>query len=364
MGFYEDYYSIHLSEKIRITFFTTITAIFFQLIYLSYYSINLNIFIIKSWILIPIIILSVRYFLKINNKSINNITISIIGNIYKFKDHEIKILRNKKFSVKFYDGLNQYLDRVDVKSEKSNIVVINTDSTMFQNNEALSSLNTISLCQFMENYLRKVCIDDKSACNDINKYNKSDILFKRIIDYIAVIILFPILILLSIYVISMNFLKSYNGSFIFLQKRHGEDQGIFSVYKLRTMYVDSDIQGNTTKSDERVYPYARVLRKLRLDELPQILNILLGHMHLVGPRAEWIELSNLYSTEIDNYKLRNVVRPGITGWAQVLYQYGFDINDSKQKLMFDLYYIKNWTIWLELEICIKTIIVILDKKGF
>ena len=87
-------------------------------------------------------------------------------------------------------------------------------------------------------------------------------------------------------------------------------------------------------------------------------------MHLVGPRAEWVKLSDKYSGNINNCILRNIVRPGTTGWAQVLYQYGFDINDSKQKLMYDLYYIKNCTVWLDLEICIKTIVVILDKKGF
>jgi lipopolysaccharide/colanic/teichoic acid biosynthesis glycosyltransferase len=130
------------------------------------------------------------------------------------------------------------------------------------------------------------------------------------------------------------------------------------------MHVDSDSQGNTVKNDHRIYSFAKNLRKFRLDELPQIINIFLGHMHLVGPRAEWIKLSNEYSESIDNYELRNIVRPGITGWAQILYQYGFDIHDSKQKLMYELYYIKNWTVWLELEICIKTITVVLDKKGF
>ena len=130
------------------------------------------------------------------------------------------------------------------------------------------------------------------------------------------------------------------------------------------MHVDSDNQGNTIKNDERIYPFAKILRKLRLDELPQIINIILGDMHLVGPRAEWVKLSDGYSKKIDNYYLRNIVRPGLTGWAQVLHQYGYDINDSKQKLMYELYYIKNWTVWLELEICIKTIGVILDKKGF
>ena len=128
--------------------------------------------------------------------------------------------------------------------------------------------------------------------------------------------------------------------------------------------MNSEDKGNTTINDDRVYPFARNLRKYRLDELPQILNIFAGHMHLVGPRAEWVKLSDNYHKNIPNYSLRHIVKPGVTGWAQIMYRYGVDENDAKQKLMYDLYYIKHWTIWLELEICIKTLFVVLDKRGF
>jgi lipopolysaccharide/colanic/teichoic acid biosynthesis glycosyltransferase len=298
-----------------------------------------------------------RYFLKIK-------TISIIGNLYKFTDHEIKILTDKQFKVYFYKELDQYLSRTNINFKVPDIAVINMNTPITQDTKLLSSINTISLGEFMENYLRKIYIDEKAAFNNINEYNKSDFILKRIIDYTAVFALLPILIITSIYVIIMKLLKGYEGNFIYTQLRHGKNQNVFSLYKLRTMHIDSDIQGNTVKNDQRIYSFAKALRKFRLDELPQMINIICGDMHLVGPRAEWIILSDKYSENIDNYILRNVVRPGITGWAQVLYQYGFDINDSKQKLMYELYYIKNWTVWLELEICIKTISVILDKKGF
>jgi len=363
-GFYENYYSKHFSEKIRISFITGSMLIFFQLIYFSYYGINVNIIIILSWILIPIIILLIRYFLKVGNKSTNNSTISIIGNLYKFTDYEIKILTNKQFKVNFYNELSHYLNRTYINTKTPDIAVINMNTPITQDTKLLSSINTISLGEFMENYLRKIYIDERAAFNNINEYNKSDFILKRIIDYTAVLALLPILIIASIYVIIMKLLNGYEGYFIYTQLRHGKNQNIFSLYKLRTMHIDSDIQGNTVKNDQRIYSFAKILRKFRLDELPQMINIICGDMHLVGPRAEWVKLSDKYSENIDNYILRNVVRPGITGWAQVLYQYGFDINDSKQKLMYELYYIKNWTVWLELEICIKTISVILDKKGF
>jgi lipopolysaccharide/colanic/teichoic acid biosynthesis glycosyltransferase len=87
-------------------------------------------------------------------------------------------------------------------------------------------------------------------------------------------------------------------------------------------------------------------------------------MHLVGPRAEWINLADQYSNNIINYNYRHIVRPGITGWAQIIHPYGVDEEDARQKLMYDIYYIQNWSIWFEIEICIKTFMVILDKRGF
>ena len=363
-GFYDNYYSIHFSEKLRISFITSTTLIFFLLIYHSSKSIDIDTIVFFSWILISILILLIRYVLKNINRSVNNVSISIIGNLYKFSDHEIKILTNKQFKVCFYDNLDNYFDKIDLESNIHHIAVINIPTTMIQNTKLLSIANTISLPQFMENYLRKIYIDDKDSFININKYNKSALILKRLIDYIAVLALAPLMMFVSLYMIIMKLIKGYDGSFIFTQKRHGINQNIFSLYKFRTMFIDSDSYGNTVKNDQRIYPFARLLRKFRLDELPQVINILCGDMHLVGPRAEWVKLSDMYSENIDNYDLRNIVRPGITGWAQVLYQYGFDIDDSKQKLMYELYYIKNWTIWLELEICIKTITVILDKKGF
>lgn len=363
-GFYNDYYYIHFSEKLRISFISSFTVIFAEMIYFSFYSLSINSFVLLSWIIIPIVILQVRYFFRKINQSTNYFSISIIGNLYKFSDHEIEVLTDKGFKIYFYDALDQFFERVHYKSKSHNLVVINMNTEIIKINKSLSLYNTISLGKFMENYLRKLYIDDETTFININEYNKSALIFKRIIDYMAVLFLSPILLVMSIYIISMKLIMGYGGSFIFIQKRYGMNQNIFSLFKLRTMHIDSDSLGNTQKNDQRIYSFAKTLRKFRLDELPQIINIILDEMHLVGPRAEWIKLSDEYSEYIDNYDLRNIVRPGITGWAQVLYQYGFDIEDSRQKLMYELYYIKNWTIWLELEICIKTIIVILDKKGF
>ena len=312
-GFYDNYYSMHFSEKLRISFVTGITLIFFQMIYHSLIGIDINIIVFFSWILITILILLIRYILKILNFSKNNMTISIIGDLYKFSHHEINILNNKRFKVDFYDKFEQYFEKIDPKSNAYNLAVINTPTLTLQNNKLLSAVNSISLAQFMENYLRKIYIDDKDSFININKFDKSAIMLKRLIDYIAVLALAPLLLFVSLYLIFMKLVKGYGGSFIYRQKRYGINKKIFSIFKLRTMHIDSDSDGNTVKNGQRIYSFAKLLRKFRLDEVPQIINIISGDMHLVGPRAEWIKLSDTYSEHIDNYELRNIVRPGITG---------------------------------------------------
>jgi lipopolysaccharide/colanic/teichoic acid biosynthesis glycosyltransferase len=105
------------------------------------------------------------------------------------------------------------------------------------------------------------------------------------------------------------------------------------------------------------------MRKTRIDELPQLINVCKGEMHLIGPRPErkyWIEQ---FQKEIPYYNQRHLVAPGITGWAQVMYPYGENATDAKQKLMYDLYYIRNWSIWLEIKIILKTINTVLSKTG-
>jgi lipopolysaccharide/colanic/teichoic acid biosynthesis glycosyltransferase len=105
------------------------------------------------------------------------------------------------------------------------------------------------------------------------------------------------------------------------------------------------------------------MRKSRLDEIPQVWNIIKGEMHLIGPRTEWDILVAQYESQIPYYNERHLVRPGITGWAQVMYPYGANVEDARQKLMYDLYYIKHWSLMLELKIVWMTIMTVLGRKG-
>ncbi len=119
----------------------------------------------------------------------------------------------------------------------------------------------------------------------------------------------------------------------------------------------------TQDHDPRIFPFGLLMRKMRIDELPQLWNVIKGEMHLVGPRAEWDILVHEYQKEIHGYHNRHNVRPGITGLAQVLYPYGRGVKDARKKLKYDLIYINKWSLGLELKIIWKTIKIVLAKKG-
>ncbi len=368
-NYYKDYFSVNFSEKIKISSILTLIAVIFQIILHFYLSKDVYFSTFLIWILIPIIILLVRYFISIRYSGINDISIYVVGNSYKFNDHEMYMLTSKGFKIYFYDSIKIfYTDIVATIDQDKSIIVLNVNQEKLQElNEFKFSLfktNNISLDDFMEYYLRKIYIHDDELVLGLRSYTRFNYILKRSIDYISAVILSPILFVSLIVIFSMKIISNIKDPLIYTQKRYGINKNIFSLYKIRTMPANSDIKGNTEKNDTRIYPFAKFIRELRIDEFPQIINVLLGHMHLVGPRAEWIKLSDAYYENIVNYNLRHIIRPGITGWAQIIYPYGENEHDAKQKLMYELYYIKNWSIWLEIEICIKTFFVMLDKRGF
>ncbi len=151
---------------------------------------------------------------------------------------------------------------------------------------------------------------------------------------------------------------------IFSQQRVGLHQIPFTLYKFRTMMIGSDCENlYTQEGDQRVSRLGSLLRKTRLDELPQLWNVIRGEMSLIGPRAEWTKLVQSYEQVIPHYHLRHLIRPGITGWAQVKYPYGSSLDDTLQKLSYDLYYIRNYSFKLDASVLLKTIYVIVFGKG-
>lgn len=155
------------------------------------------------------------------------------------------------------------------------------------------------------------------------------------------------------------------GPIIYKQRRVGLFGKDFTVYKFRSMRTDAEKNGAVwaMKSDPRVTKIGRIIRKTRIDELPQLWNVLNGEMSLIGPRPERPEFVKDLEKEIPFYSLRHAVKPGVTGWAQVCYPYGSSVEDSRRKLEYDLYYAKNMSILLDIRIILKTIGVVLFPKG-
>jgi len=154
------------------------------------------------------------------------------------------------------------------------------------------------------------------------------------------------------------------GPVLFWQARVGKHRVPFAACKLRTMRPTAHTAAPYTEAgDVRITGVGRLLRAMRLDEIPQLWNVLRGDMSLIGPRAEWVRLVERYEREIPCYHFRHLVKPGITGWAQVNYPYGANLDDTLRKLEFDLYYIRHFSFVLDASIVLKTIHVMLFGKG-
>ncbi len=155
------------------------------------------------------------------------------------------------------------------------------------------------------------------------------------------------------------------GPAFYRQERVGLGGKVFTLLKLRSMRVDAELSGPrwASQQDPRVTRLGRTLRLTRLDELPQLLNVLEGSMTLIGPRPERPHFARHLTQAIPRFAERVAVKPGITGWAQVNYPYGASVEDARQKLAYDLYYIKHRSLWLDLRILFSTVLVVLKHTG-
>jgi sugar transferase (PEP-CTERM system associated) len=188
---------------------------------------------------------------------------------------------------------------------------------------------------------------------------------KRLVDLVAAIVGL-ILAAPIMAVVAVAVKVTSPGPALYRQERVGQHGKIFTVLKFRSMRADAE-KGTgavwATKNDNRITPIGRVMRKTRLDELPQLLNVLRGDMSLVGPRPERPEFVKQLTEQIPFYGQRHVIRPGLTGWAQVRYSYGSSVEDAMEKLQYDLFYIKNLSIPFDLFIIFSTIKTVLLRRG-
>jgi len=158
---------------------------------------------------------------------------------------------------------------------------------------------------------------------------------------------------------------SSQGPAFYKQKRVGLNGEVFNLIKFRSMVANAEENGAVwaKKEDERITSVGKVIRKLRIDEIPQLWNVLKGDMNFFGPRPERPEFVKILNEKIPYYSFRHIVKPGITGWAQVNYPYGASEKDALEKLKYDLFYIKNVSLFLDFHILLRTIRVVFFGKG-
>ena len=187
--------------------------------------------------------------------------------------------------------------------------------------------------------------------------------FKRVIDIVFLVIAAPMIVPVMFMLAVWISLDSPGGPF-FIQPRMGLGGKWFNVVKFRSMYINHEGSHFTQEGeDHRITKVGKIIRKYRLDELPQFWNVLKGEMSLIGPRPESVELAKWYDEEVPFFAYRHVVRPGISGWAQVMHGYAAGVDDMKDKLAYDFYYIKHFSLWLDLLIWYKTIRTVLTGFG-
>ncbi len=222
---------------------------------------------------------------------------------------------------------------------------------------------------FIETYLYKIdlshvtlaCALDGTFIADHQKaYGKLKSVVDGLLAATCLLALSPLLLLIALLIKLEDF-----GPILFIQHRVGRFEEPFWLYKFRTMSVrnEADSELYTSTNDSRITRVGRLLRLMRLDEMPQLWNVLRGEMSIIGPRAEWSKLVESYEQQIPYYHLRHLVKPGITGWAQVNHGYGASLEDTLEKLQYDLYYIKHYSPRMDASIVLKTIFTMLSASG-
>lgn len=305
----------------------------------------------------------------------NNIQEDIIRSLdYNYVGY---ISNNKSRATEYLIGSYEQMEEI-IYQKKIDILVIVKDikSPGFKKymkrifDLKINGLKIMNYEEFNEDIQKKI---------DINKINEEwllqsngfDILnnevqrnIKRGMDLMLALILMVILSPLALIVSIIIKLES-KGPVIFKQMRVGENMRPFKVYKFRSMRLHDPEKYSkyTLDNDSRVTKFGKFIRKTRIDELPQLWNILKGTMSFVGPRPEWDILAKDYARQIHYYNLRHLIKPGITGWAQVMFPYGESLDDAKKKLEYDLYYLKHQDFILDVLVVAKTAKAVFFGKG-
>ena len=305
----------------------------------------------------------------------NNIQEDIINTLdYNYIGY---ISNNKTRATKYLIGKYDEMESIIVKNNVDILVIVkDIKSPDFKKYSKrifdlkINGLKIMNYEEFNEDIQKKI---DINQINEewILQSNGFDILnnemqrnIKRGMDLILALILMVVLSPLAL--ITAIIIKCESeGPVIFKQTRIGENMKPFKVYKFRSMKLHDPKKHSkyTLDCDTRVTKFGKFMRKTRIDELPQLWNILKGTMSFIGPRPEWDILAKDYAEQINYYNLRHLIKPGITGWAQVMFPYGESLDDAKRKLEYDLYYLKHQDLILDVLIIAKTAKAVLFGKG-
>lgn len=273
-------------------------------------------------------------------------------------------------------NLNQPLSEYARQVEANQIVVALDDKRIQTPSDELfkcrlQGIKVRSLVNFFEREAGKILVDFASpgwmTLTEDLRSGSSRRLPKQLFDLVASFVLlmgtWPIMLMTAIAIWLEDGIKA---PIFFSQERVGLNGKAFKVLKFRSMTVDAEGDGKArwaTKNDNRVTKVGSFIRRTRIDELPQIFNVLAGDMAFIGPRPERPEFVKQLAERIPYYNSRHCVKPGITGWAQLCYPYGASEEDARQKLQFDLYYVKNHSLFLDFLITLSTVEVVLFGKG-
>tara|TARA_Y100001978_G_scaffold14169_1_gene11222 strand:- start:920 stop:2281 length:1362 start_codon:yes stop_codon:yes gene_type:complete len=293
------------------------------------------------------------------------------GSDYDFKNLK-KILDNNELDFKFIVGKINYGEKID---SDCNGIIFNrntfneSDLRYFLSEDSVNKIDVYFIDNWLENNLNRIPNEYINYEKFIRKYNliKENAFQNRVKRFGDVILsisllffLSPILILAGIFIWSNDL-----GPIIYSQRRVGKNGKEFKIYKLRTMIENAEKYGAEWVSlkDKRITFIGKILRRTRIDEIPQLICVLNGDMSLIGPRPERPEIEVNLKNSIKNYELRYLVKPGLSGWAQVNSNYAASLEGVKLKLSYDFYYISNQSLWIDFLIFIKTIKVVFTAKG-
>jgi len=310
------------------------------------------------------------------NKKASKIKITFLDSSKEVQEFSEHLTKNPQFGYTPIKITEKTFDNFVSFVKKNNVQLIIAHKNTLRNKEISKQLykilpmgiSIISFESFYETTREKIpvsIISEEWFLENLKEINKKYFeIFKRVFDVVGAIFLgIPTLVLLPFVALVVKI--GSRGPIFYKQKRVGKNNKIFEIIKFRTMVKDAEKNGVqwAKEKDSRIAGLGKILRKTSMDELPQIWNVLKGEVSFMGPRPERPEFVEMLEKEIPHYAMRHLIKPGLSGWAQIKYPYGASVVDAREKLQYDLYYVKNRSIILDLAIAAKTLLALISRKA-